>query len=154
MSDTLQEIIFRTAQPSDWSKLSALLTQAKLPLAGAQEHLSGFLLAFRGDELIGSVCVERYGQDGLLRSVAVAESQRGQQLGSALVERTLVDAKQQGLAHLVLLTETAEAFFARFGFRRIARADAPVAVQSSVEFQSVCPQSAVAMLLDLKRETD
>jgi amino-acid N-acetyltransferase len=153
MPDTQQEIIFRTAQPSDWPKLSALLTQAKLPLAGAQEHLAGFLLAFRADELIGSTCVERYDQDGLLRSVAVTESQRGQQLGSALVARTLVEAKRQGLAHLVLLTETAEAFFTRFGFHRIARADAPLTVQSSVEFQSVCPQSAVAMLLDLKAET-
>jgi amino-acid N-acetyltransferase len=86
--------------------------------------------------------------------VAVAENQRGQQLGSALVERTLMAARRNGLAHLVLLTETAEAFFARFGFCRIVRADAPVAVLSSVEFQSVCPQSAVAMLLDLKSETD
>jgi amino-acid N-acetyltransferase len=45
----------------------------------------------------------------------------------------------------VLLTQTAEVFFANRGYRRIGRADAPQAVQASAEFRSLCPASAVAM---------
>lgn len=153
MSEPQHEILLRAARPSDWPELSALLTQAHLPLAGAQEHLAGFILAYRAATLLGAAGVERYGKDGLLRSVAVVESERGHGLGKALVEKLLAEAKRNDLERLVLLTETAEAFFARFGFLRIARQDAPAPVQSSVEFQSVCPQSAITMLLDLNCRT-
>ena len=149
MSNTDNEIVFRPALPLDWPKLSALLTAANLPVAGVQEHLDRFILAFRTDELVGSAGLECYEQDGLLRSVAVAESLRGRKLGSALVAQVLAEANRNGLAQLVLLTGTAEAFFARFGFRPIARSDAPETVKASVEFQGVCPQSAVTMLLEL-----
>ena len=46
---------------------------------------------------------------------------------------------------LYLLTTTAEQFFPKFGFERIARADVPATVQASVEFTSACPTSATVM---------
>jgi amino-acid N-acetyltransferase len=50
---------------------------------------------------------------------------------------------------ITLLTTTAATFFPRFGFRAIARAAAPRAVQDSVEFREACPASASVLLLDL-----
>ena len=156
MTELVNEIVFRPAESSEWEKVAELLTMAGLPLAGAQENLSGFLLAFRGDELVGSAGLERYGaagEDALLRSLAVADRERGRGLGSALVEKLLARARSERIARIVLLTETAEPFFARFGFRRIARADAPESVRSSVEFQSACPQSAAVMTLSMPAGT-
>jgi amino-acid N-acetyltransferase len=49
------------------------------------------------------------------------------------------------------LTTTAEHFFPKFGFERIARADVPSSVQRSVEFTSVCPASATVMRKPLGR---
>jgi amino-acid N-acetyltransferase len=140
---------FRPAQPSDWPPISELLTHAHLPLDGAREHLVGFTLAFRAGELIGTAALERYGCYGLLRSVAVRESERGQGLGVALVQAVLEHARREGLASLVLLTETASGFFPRFGFRPIARSDAPEPVKASVEFTTACADTATVMQLDL-----
>ena len=142
-------IVFRAARESDWHELRALLAGARLPLEGARENLGGFLLAHRDSALIGSACVERYGANGLLRSVAVAESERGKGLGIALIGQVLARAREQRLESLFILTETARGFFPRFGFREVARDDVPEAVKASVEFQSVCPISATVMRLDL-----
>ena len=54
-------------------------------------------------------------------------------------------AAARGLPQLVLLTDTATTFFARRGYADIAREQAPVAVQSSTEFRSLCPASARCM---------
>ena len=51
----------------------------------------------------------------------------------------------QGIGQLVLLTQTAEQFFARRGYAVIAREAAPAAVQHSAEFRSICPASATCM---------
>ncbi len=140
---------FRPAAPADWPTIAALLTEHNLPLDGAQAHLDDFLLAFSGNTLAGVAALERYGSTGLLRSVAVAERNKG--LGRALVERLIAQAAAEGLTSIVLLTTTAPDYFPRFGFRRIARQDAPPAVQESVEFQQSCPVSAVVMELSLVR---
>ena len=39
----------RRATRHDWPEIAALLATADLPLAGADEHLPDFFLAFRGD---------------------------------------------------------------------------------------------------------
>jgi amino-acid N-acetyltransferase len=44
-----------------------------------------------------------------------------------------------------LLTTTAAEWFPRFGFVRTTREAVPMAVTASVEFQGVCPASAVVM---------
>jgi amino-acid N-acetyltransferase len=81
--------------------------------------------------------------------VAVAEGHRGEGLGVRMTREALELARRLGVSKVILLTETAEGFFASQGFRRIARESAPERVRASVEFASVCPTSAVAM----ERET-
>jgi amino-acid N-acetyltransferase len=126
-----------------------VLEASGLPLAGAAEHLQGFLVAAEGETILGCVALEQYGPDGLLRSVAVASQVQGQGLGQALVQAAIARAHRDGLRTLTLLTTTAGAFFPRFGFRAIDRAAAPPIVQASVEFQEACPASATVMLLDM-----
>ena len=144
--------IMRRATRHDWSKIAALLVTADLPLAGADEHLPDFFLVFREDLLVGTAGLERYGDTALLRSVAVASTERGQGLGQALVRQALAHAASLGLRQVVLLTTTAADFFPRFGFEPINRAEVPLAVQASVEFQEACPASAAVLSLVLEPE--
>lgn len=144
--------IMRRATSHDWPEIAALLAAADLPLAGAQAHLANFFLAFRDDVLIGSAGLERYGDTALLRSVAVASTERGRSLGQALVRQALAYATSLGVCHVVLLTTTAADFFLRFGFQPISRAGVPLAAQASVEFQEACATSAMVMSLVLEVE--
>lgn len=139
----------RRATPNDWDQMAELLAGASLPLDGARDHLAAFVVAERGELLVGCAAVERYGDAGLLRSVAVAASERGRGTGTALVDRCLSDASSAGIRTLVLLTTTAERYFPRFGFEVIDRDSAPDAVRASAEFRGACPASATVMRLAL-----
>lgn len=142
---------FRQATAADWPRIEDLLTSAHLPLDGAQQHVPDFLLAFRGERLVGSAALERYGEAALLRSVAVAEEERSTGLGQEIVRRLLDCAYADGIRTVVLLTNTAERFFPRFGFRQVDRDQVPEPVKASAEFQGACPASAAVMQLDLSR---
>jgi amino-acid N-acetyltransferase len=142
----------RRATPHDWPNLASLLETADLPLAGVQANLSDFFLAFRDDVLIGSAGLECYGDTALLRSVAVAATERGYGLGKALVQHMLAYAASVQVRQVVLLTTTAADFFLRFGFQPISRAEFPQAAQASVEFQEACHAAAIAMSLVIEVE--
>jgi len=140
------------ANESDREMVRSLLASAGLPHAdlGADSPIS-LLVARDHGGIIGAIGLERYGSTGLLRSLVVRPEQRGQGLGLRLV-RALEDlAHTAGISELVLLTETADAFFARHGYRGIARHEAPAEVQASEEFRSLCPASAVCMTKSLLR---
>jgi len=49
-----------------------------------------------------------------------------------------------------LLTETASAFFQKFGYEIIDRQTAPKEIRMTSEFQELCPDSAKLMRLVLK----
>ena len=135
----------RQACAGDLPALRELLSLCGLPFDGVPDHLNAFLVALDQGRLTGSVGVERYGADGLLRSLAVHPDYRGRSLGTHLTRRALREARRLGLRRVFLLTETASEYFLRLQFRRVPRQQAPPAVQASVEFASVCPETAVCM---------
>lgn len=143
------EIKVMPAELADEPGVMGLLNEAGLPLAGVHEHLAGFVVARRAGQIVGVAGLEAYGDQGLLRSVVVAPDQRETGLGRRLVEAVLAAARQRRLRSLTLLTETAAAYFPRFGFRPVARAEVAGALASSEEFRGACPESAVALRLDL-----
>jgi amino-acid N-acetyltransferase len=135
----------RPARTDDLDPASALLSESKLPLAGFAEHIADALVATREGKIVGVVEIEVYGRAALLRSLVVAPSERGARLGERLAAGAMRLAEDRGAGDVYLLTETAEGFFPRFGFRRQDRALAPEDVRHSVEFELACPQSAVMM---------
>jgi N-acetylglutamate synthase-like GNAT family acetyltransferase len=64
----------RSATSLDWDGIAQLLTERRLPTEGARDHLAAFVVATEGRALLGCAGLERYGDVGLLRSVAVAEN--------------------------------------------------------------------------------
>ncbi len=137
------------ARPADWPGVVALLEAANLPAAGLEEHLAGALVARDGGRIVGSVALELYEPDALLRSLAVSPELRGAGLGRRLTEAALALARRRGVGRVYLLTETAAPFFRRLGFRDVARAEVPERVRGSLEFRTLCPASAEALVLEM-----
>ncbi|MCA9980534.1 MAG: GNAT family N-acetyltransferase [Anaerolineales bacterium] len=146
---TTNPITITPAQPSDLPAISALLTQADLPLLGLADFLDTAVVARLENQIVACAALEPYPPDALLRSVIVAPSQRGTGLGHIMTEAALQLARDHGYTAVYLLTETAAHFFPRFGFQPIERDVVPTAVQTSLEFTTACPASAQAMRLRL-----
>jgi len=139
--------MIRPATADDWTAIERLLITSDLPLDGARSHLRSFVVAEHDGKISGCAALERYGTNGLLRSVAVDATRRGNGVGEELVRQILNVARAEGIESVVLLTTTASEWFPRFGFRRAT--EAPVGVKASAEFRGACPESAVLMSLDL-----
>lgn len=135
----------RPATAADRPSVTALVRDAKLVLEGLDALADGLLVAEAGHRLVGAVGIERYGPDGLLRSLVVDPSRRGTGLGDALTRAAMKHAAARGLETVWLLTETAEPFFAARGFTRVPRETAPPAIAASHEFATACPASAAFM---------
>jgi N-acetylglutamate synthase-like GNAT family acetyltransferase len=149
MSMNTPQFSLRQAGPADWPAISALLELNKLPLDGARDHLSHYVVASANGEVVGTAGAERYGDVALLRSVAVAPGLHGQGIGRAMVGPLIDEARRRGVRSLHLLSVTAPEYFAQFGFKRGPREKAPPALQASAEFQGACPACAAFMSLML-----
>ena len=137
--------MIRAAQLHDRESVEALLTDEKLPIDGVADHFSSFFVVEAGGKIVGAAGLELYGKDALLRSVVVSRTTKGTGMGTLLTRHVIDEAFARGARSIYLLTTTAEAFFPRFGFARIAREDAPEGLRDSREFQGACPASATVM---------
>lgn len=145
-------ITLRQAGATDWPAVQSLLQAHRLPTDGAREHLDTMLIAETRGEVVGCAGAEVYGDIALLRSVAVAPGLHRRGIGRQLVEHMLLEATRRQIRRVFLLTVTAPEYFARFGFRRGAIAQAPAALKASAEFQGACPDCAAFMSLALAAE--
>jgi amino-acid N-acetyltransferase len=137
------------AANADLPAVLDLLQRTKLPRAEIERLVPTILVAREGERIVGCAALEPYGSAALLRSVAVEPSSRGLGLGQQITRAALDLARTRGIKTLYLLTETAAEFFPRFGFHTVPRKEVDPAVQRSIEFTSACPESALAMRLDL-----
>ena len=133
------------ARGDDAPAVLRLLERNHLPLERLTDWITTTLVARENGQIIGSAALELYPDGALLRSVAVAPEAQGKGLGQELTAAAIRLADTLNAPALYLLTTTAEQFFPKFGFERIARADVPATVQASVEFTSACPTSATVM---------
>lgn len=136
----------RAAHPGDLEPVLALLEAARLPGEGVAECFERFVVAEHEGRIVAAAGLEVHGADGLLRSLVVDSAWRGRGLGAALTEALLERARSERLGAVYLLTDTAEGYFPRHGFERIAREAASEEVRRSVEFTTLCPSSSVVMV--------
>jgi len=137
--------MIRRADASDLERIEALLRDANLPLDGARDAFRLGFVAEDNDTIVGAVALELYPDSALLRSLVVDRSAQGRGLGGRLTQAAIDEAQGRGVCSIYLLTTTADAFFPRFGFVAVERQSMPAAIQGSIEFQSACPASAIAM---------
>lgn len=140
------------AGPDDVRDVLRLLNQSGLPLDGLTDHLGTTLVARRDGLIVGCIALEVYPGAALLRSVAVAPEWQGHGLGRELTAAALALARDLELPAVFLLTTTADGYFPKFGFEPVSRSEVPESVQTSVEFTTACPSSAIVMRKTLARE--
>jgi amino-acid N-acetyltransferase len=122
-----------------------LLQAENLPTSDIPASLNHFFAATDADKVIGSIGLERYGSDGLLRSMVVDREYRKNHIAAGLVRELEEHAITEGIRCLYLLTVSAAAYFEKKGYQRISREAVPKPVRMSAEFQHLCPASAIAM---------
>jgi N-acetylglutamate synthase-like GNAT family acetyltransferase len=86
--------------------------------------------------------LELHGKDALLRSVLTLPPARQRGIGRAIVAALEVEAMAAGCRDLWLLTSASAPFFEKLGYQECERRNAPVAIQASRQFSSLCPASA------------
>ncbi|MBD3654818.1 arsenic resistance N-acetyltransferase ArsN2 [Kangiella sp.] len=132
------------------SAVETLLKATQLPTDDLQdnEYINGIkLFTLELDEqTVGVVGLELHGDSALVRSLAVAESERGQGLGVLLLKHAEEAAQIMGVKELYLLTTTASDFFRRMGYEVADRAAAPPSIAQSKQFTGICPASAAFMV--------
>lgn len=143
----------RRGSAADLPAIESLLQSAGLPTDDIRD-ISGLRtwVAEAGGSLRGAIALEPFGTEGLLRSLAVAPDARRHGLGRKLVVQLESDARAEGMRKLVLLTQSAEAFFRSLGYQRVNRDDVSVVVKGSAQFRSLCPASATCMAKALEVE--
>lgn len=104
-----------------------------------------FSVGYVDGDPVGAGGIERYGAVGLLRSVVVEETARGNGYGAAICRALEAEARADGVETLYLLTTTATDFFAERGYAELERADAPAAIRETTQFDELCPASATCM---------
>jgi amino-acid N-acetyltransferase len=140
----------RPADSGDLLSAAQLLQDAGLPTADlvSAHEFQSWVIEEQGS-ILGVIGLERFGREALLRSLAVAPEYRKRGLGQELVARLEHDAQAQGIEQLVLLTETAQAFFQRLGYAPFDRSQVSDDVKQSAEFRALCPASAICMRKNL-----
>jgi protein-tyrosine-phosphatase/N-acetylglutamate synthase-like GNAT family acetyltransferase len=126
--------------------IEALARASGLPTAVVHDQFpEAYTVARRDGAVVGVAALEVRDDCGLLRTVAVAPSERGRGTGLALIADRLAHGRVRGLSQIYLLTTTAAALFRRFGFADGDRSQVPAAMAASPEFTSLCPVSATCM---------
>ena len=148
------EHLLRPAIAADRPAVLDLLAAEGLPVEGVHPTLAGFVVAEEASRVVGVAGLERYGEYGLLRSVAVARGRRGLGLGARLTGAIVDAARDAGVVGVYALTTTAADYFPRLGFEVIERREIPEVVRASPEFSILCPASAVALELRLDGTPD
>jgi amino-acid N-acetyltransferase len=131
------------APESNLQDVVSLLEVCSLPVADISPGSSVQFFGIRSDgTLIAVVGLELYPSVGLLRSLAVAPSFRGQNFARALVGFAESFAASHGIKSLFLLTTTAERFFLALGYAPASRSYAPTAIRATSQFSNLCPASS------------
>lgn len=137
---------YRFSEPSDLINVENLLEMLHLPVEGVTEQFENYLLLFNSSKLIGCAGLEKYGQFGLLRSVAIKPEFQNKHLGSIMVQKLEEFGKlKNNITEFYLLTETAEKFFTKHGYEVVSREFVPSEIQNSFEYSTACKISAIVM---------
>ena len=144
--DKILAVTFSGVRPGEESAVMALLQEGDLHIGDlSREKLRHFLVARKGDAVIGVVGLEVFPPHGLLRSLAVVEAYRGQGIARRLIGAIERHARNVGVRSIYLLTLTAAGLFEKCAYRPVRRESAPEDLQATEEFKTICPDSAICL---------
>jgi UDP-N-acetylmuramate: L-alanyl-gamma-D-glutamyl-meso-diaminopimelate ligase len=141
----------RPARRGDMTEVRGLLERAGLPSEPARDdQYSSFFLLRNERGLTGTVALDVFAEDAILRGLAVDPDARGIGYGWLLAEVAISEARRRGVRRIYLVTEFASDFFAaKFGFRVVDRSTVGKHVVAHETFSRPTSSGLVAMRLDL-----
>lgn len=146
---TGRSVRLEPAAGSDLEDVKALLRANDLPAADVGANADSIYRAIEDGELVGLGGVQRDGTVGLLRSVVVTKSDRGEGYGTAICDALEAQARSNGVETLFLLTTTATEFFRERGYEPTERTAVPESIRQTNEFTDLCPETATCLRKDL-----
>ena len=133
-------------QHPPYDRAIELLQECGLPHIDLTESsFQHFLGCGSEDKPDGIIGLEQYGEDGLLRSLAITASARNMGCAKALVLKLESLAESKGIRHLYLLTNTAEDLFLHLGYSIVERHLVCESIKNTQEFSTLCPGDATVM---------
>jgi len=141
----------RPAQRADMTSVRGVLELVKLTDEPARDDQFPSFFVLRNEKgIVGCVSLQVYGDDAILRALAVDPEFRGAGYGWMLADMAVGQARWRGVRRIYLLTESASDFFAaKFGFRVVDRSTLAKQVAASETFAAHAGSSRVAMRLDI-----
>ena len=142
----LEKLEIRPALESDLDDVLGLLIDEDLNTEGVHEAIGNFVVAYDGDELIGCGGAEPHQFVALIRSIVVHEESRGSRVGRRIVRELLDRLSARGLREFYLVTEHAEGYFRKRGFKPCDRDEVHPQVQESSELAEASDDAHVMRL--------
>ena len=141
----------RPAQRADMASVRSILASVGLADEAARDDQFPSFYVLRNEKgTVGCVALEVYGDDAILRALAVDPECRGAGYGWMLADMAVGQARWRGVRRIYLLTESASDFFAaKFGFRVVDRSTLGKHVAAAETFSQASGAGRVAMRLDL-----
>ena len=110
---------FKEINPEDFEKVVDLLAESELDISDLKQPCIRLFQIGENGQIAGVGGLEIYGDQALLRSVAVRKEFQGQGIGKKLVRQVEEVAIQSGIKSLYLLTTTASVFFNHWATYRL-----------------------------------
>ncbi|MFJ7726006.1 GNAT family N-acetyltransferase [Neobacillus sp. NPDC097160] len=122
------QTLIRKANKQDLGRLRAFLSKANLGTDGLTDETVDYFLLLENKDgtLRGSLGMEAFGENGLLRSLVVSPGQADKEI-FVLFDQMVQLAKEKGMKSLFLATNKSVAlpFFELMGFQRMEREQLP-----------------------------
>jgi len=136
---------FKELKSEEFEKVYVLLRESKLDSSDLNQPNIRLFRAEENGELIGVGGIEIFGDQALLRSVAVGDKFHGKGFGTEVVNQIERISKVSGISALYLLTTTARGFFESRGYQLIHRDEFPEELKQTAQYSGLCPVSAICM---------
>ena len=134
------QALIRKANKQDLGSLREFLARANLGTDGLTEETINYFLLLENEDgtLRGSLGMEAFADNGLLRSLVVSPGQADKEI-FLLFDKMVQLAKDRGIKSLFLATNKNAAlpFFELMGFQRIGRGELPVEFYGSEHIRHV-----------------
>lgn len=145
----INSITYSLAAPADYEDVVSLLSFNGLPTKDINPVLPLFIVAKQEDKLVACIGLEKFGSEGLLRSMGTRADFQRRGIATQLFNKLIALSKTEGISTLYLLTESAETYFSNKGFTKLDREAAHESIKQSQEFRNLCPSTAVLMKKEL-----
>ena len=143
-------ITFHNADERNRREIEYLLLSNNLSVDDLFHAGTKYFLVRESNNVIGTAAFEYYNNDVLLRSVAISKDFQRLGIGSQFLDWIIAHARDSKAQSIILLTEAANHFFSKKGFKEIRRSSlVNKELLNSSQFQGSCCSSAICMKMDL-----